>query len=124
MSNEIADQSDPTSISPFATAEHFAFVAARSPKAQEALKTLEGLYPSKSPADADVIVALGGDGFMLQTIHKFMAGGKPIYGMNRGSVGFMMNPFSAEFAAQSPHDCIRFAWRRISKVARGSSCKR
>jgi len=96
MSNEIADQSDPTSISTFATAEHFAFVAARSPKAQEALKTLEGLYPSKSPADADVIVALGGDGFMLQTIHKFMAGGKPTYGMNRGSVGFMMNPFSTD----------------------------
>jgi NAD+ kinase len=43
-----------------------------------------------------VIVALGGDGFMLQTIHRFMSHGKPIYGMNRGSVGFLMNPYSTE----------------------------
>ena len=96
MSNKSADQSDPKEPGSFATAEHVAFVAARSPQAQEALEALEGLYPSKPPADADVIVALGGDGFMLQTIHKFMAGGKPIYGMNRGSVGFLMNPFSTD----------------------------
>ena len=42
------------------------------------------------PGEADVVVALGGDGLMLRTLHKFM-GRKPIYGMNRGSVGFLMN---------------------------------
>ena len=73
-----------------------AFVAARTPAAEEARTELEALYPSKPPADADVIVALGGDGFMLQTIHRFITQGKPIYGMNRGSVGFMMNPYKAQ----------------------------
>lgn len=80
----------------FAEAEDIGFVAARTPAAQAALAELESLYPSKAPADADVIVALGGDGFMLQTIHRFMSHGKPIFGMNRGSVGFMMNPYTTE----------------------------
>jgi NAD+ kinase len=78
------------------SAEHIAFVAAETPSGQEARDELERLYPSKPPADADVIVALGGDGFMLQTIHRFMDHGKPIYGMNRGSVGFMMNPYKTD----------------------------
>ena len=50
-------------------------------------------YGDVRSADADVIVALGGDGLMLQTLHKFMESGKPIYGMNRGTVGFMMNEY-------------------------------
>jgi NAD+ kinase len=78
----------------FAEAEHIAIVAADTPSARAAQEELEERYPSKSPADADVIVALGGDGFMLQTIHDFIAHGKPVFGMNRGSVGFMMNPYS------------------------------
>jgi NAD+ kinase len=45
------------------------------------------------PEQADVIVALGGDGLMLQTLHDFMDQGKPIYGINRGSVGFLMNEY-------------------------------
>jgi NAD+ kinase len=80
----------------FAEAEHIAIVAAPTPNAQAALEALESIHNSKPPADADVIVALGGDGFMLQTIHRFMSHGKPIYGMNRGSVGFLMNPYSPE----------------------------
>jgi len=93
MSDESTDSSATTAHE---QAEHLAFVAARTPTAQAALESLEAIYPSKPPADADVIVALGGDGFMLQTIHRFIARGKPIYGMNRGSVGFLMNPFSTE----------------------------
>ncbi len=81
---------------PHSEAEYMAFVAAETPDAQAALRELEGLYPSKPPSDADVIVALGGDGFMLQTIHRFIDQGKPIYGMNRGSVGFMMNPYKTQ----------------------------
>ena len=80
----------------FAEAEYVAIVAAPTPSAQAALESLAAIYPSKPPADADVIVALGGDGFMLQTIHRFIGYGKPIFGMNRGSVGFMMNPYSAD----------------------------
>jgi NAD+ kinase len=88
--SEAAPASPPSSL---ANVENIAIVAARSGKALQAKEELTALYPVKPPADADVIVALGGDGFMLQTIHRFMATGKPIYGMNRGSVGFMMNPY-------------------------------
>ena len=57
-------------------------------------------YGNVDPRSADVIVALGGDGLMLQTLHKFMNSGKPIYGMHRGTVGFLMNEFSAEGLAE------------------------
>src|SRR5690606_358940 len=70
-----------------------AFVATDVPEAQEALKLLTERYGNAAPADADVIVALGGDGLMLQTLHKHMHRGIPIYGMNRGSVGFLMNEY-------------------------------
>ena len=81
---------------PHAQAEHIAIVAARTAAAQAAREALESLYPVKSPEDADVIVALGGDGFMLETIHRFLDTGIPIYGMNRGSVGFLMNPYASD----------------------------
>ncbi len=53
-------------------------------------------YDHVAPEQADVIVALGGDGFMLQTLHRFMDRGTPVYGMNRGSVGFLMNAYAEE----------------------------
>lgn len=71
-----------------------AFLASSAPEAQEAQSRLVGLYGDRRPEDADVIVALGGDGLMLQTLHRFMDAPKPIYGMNRGSVGFLMNDYS------------------------------
>ena len=64
--------------------------------AQAALKELAKRYNPVAPDQADVIVALGGDGFMLETLHKHMRRGVPIYGMHRGSVGFLMNGYSAE----------------------------
>jgi NAD+ kinase len=70
-----------------------AFVASPTPEAQEALKDLQDTYLAVEPEEADVVVALGGDGLMLQTLHRFMGTSKPIYGMNRGSVGFLMNEF-------------------------------
>ncbi|NQU56024.1 MAG: NAD kinase [Rhodospirillales bacterium] len=71
-----------------------AFTAARQPRAQEALKRLKAKYDHVPVAKADVIVALGGDGFMLRTLHRYMNQGVPIYGMNRGSVGFLLNNYS------------------------------
>jgi len=76
--------------------QHIAFVASQTPEAREAYGRLESRYGNADPAKADVIVALGGDGLMLQTLHKFMNSGKPIYGMHRGTVGFLMNEFSEE----------------------------
>jgi NAD+ kinase len=70
-----------------------AFVASPTPEAQAAEASLKAQYPNVNPDDADVVVALGGDGLMLSTLHRFLGTGKPIYGMNRGSVGFLMNEF-------------------------------
>jgi NAD+ kinase len=73
--------------------ERIAFVASYSPEAQQSRERLIARYGDAKPAEADVIVALGGDGLMLQTLHKFMTAGKPIYGMHRGTVGFLMNEY-------------------------------
>jgi NAD+ kinase len=70
------------------------FAASSAPEAQAALKELTKRY-GNAKADADVIVALGGDGLMLATVHKNHKRGVPIYGMNCGSVGFLMNEYSA-----------------------------
>jgi len=71
-----------------------AFVAADSEAASAGLARLCRLYPHVSPEQAEVIVALGGDGFMLETLHRFRELRVPIYGMNRGSVGFLMNIYN------------------------------
>ncbi len=70
-----------------------AFAAAEGAEAQEALARLEDAYDHVDPAEADVIIALGGDGFMLETLHGHIDHRAPIYGMHRGSVGFLMNNY-------------------------------
>jgi NAD+ kinase len=77
-----------------------AFVASSTPEARAACVELERKYGNAAPDKADVIVALGGDGLMLQTLHKFMKSGKPIYGMHRGTVGFLMNEFRLDGLAE------------------------
>ncbi len=74
--------------------ERIAFVASDVPEATSARDRLVARYGNVDPKDADAIVALGGDGLMLQTLHRFMSDRIPIYGMNRGSVGFLMNEFA------------------------------
>ena len=69
------------------------FVASEAPEAQAMLTKLRGRYGDAGADNGDVIVALGGDGFMLQTLHGFLKRGVPIYGLNLGSVGFLMNAF-------------------------------
>lgn len=71
-----------------------AFAASDAPVAQTARAVLVGRYGNAEEADADVIVALGGDGFMLQTLHRTQTLDVPVYGMNRGTVGFLMNTYS------------------------------
>jgi NAD+ kinase len=70
-----------------------AFTAADTAVARRALSRLARRYGTVEPDKAQVVVALGGDGHMLQTLHRFVATGIPIYGMNRGSVGFLMNDY-------------------------------
>ncbi|MEX3008833.1 NAD kinase [Hoeflea sp. TYP-13] len=72
------------------------FISSDADNARQAAKHLASLYGQASPEDADVIVALGGDGFMLQTLHDTMDSGKLLYGMNQGSVGFLLNEYREE----------------------------
>lgn len=76
--------------------QKLAFIASTAPDAQAALEELVRLYGNSRVEDADVIVALGGDGFMLQTLHETMHHDQRVYGMNRGSVGFLMNDYRSE----------------------------
>jgi NAD+ kinase len=71
-----------------------AFMASPAPVAQTARAALIGRYGNVEPEEADVIVALGGDGFMLQTLHATQKLPAPVYGMNRGTIGFLMNEYS------------------------------
>ena len=70
-----------------------AVVAAETDTAQQALEELCTRYPCVPPERAEIIIPLGGDGFMLETLHRFRSKGVPIFGMHRGSVGFLMNPY-------------------------------
>ena len=71
-----------------------AFAASDAPVAQTARAALVARYGNAPEKEADVIVALGGDGFMLHTLHRTQAIDKPVYGMNRGTVGFLMNEYT------------------------------
>ncbi len=72
------------------------FCASRVAVAQDALRALTDRYGQVAAEDSDIIVALGGDGFMLQTLNDVQSLGKPVYGMNRGTVGFLMNTYSED----------------------------
>ncbi len=87
----------------------FAFLASDAPQAQQAQAELSLRYGSAAPEEASVIVPLGGDGFMLETLHRYRERAVPFYGMHRGSVGFLMNGYSPDglpqrvAAAQAVH---------------------
>ncbi len=76
--------------------DRICFRASRSPAAQASLSAMEKRYGNVAAEDADVIVALGGDGFMLTTLHDTQELNVPVYGMHRGTVGFLMNDFSED----------------------------
>ncbi|MDE1158950.1 MAG: NAD kinase [Neorhizobium sp.] len=78
------------------TAGKLSFIASTAPEAQSALEELVRLYGNCPLAKADTVVALGGDGFMLQTLHDTMKTGQRVYGMNRGSIGFLMNDYRGD----------------------------
>jgi NAD+ kinase len=73
-----------------------AFTASARPEAQDALRRLRHAYGEAGEAEADIIVALGGDGHMLDTLRGRLKDRKPVYGMHRGTVGFLMNDYREE----------------------------
>ena len=107
-------------------AKRVAFVAAEGEAAQLALHELRRRYGTVEPQDADIIVPLGGDGFMLETVHRFVDSGLPIFGMHRGSVGFLMNSYRLDglterLAAAQPvvlHPLEMTAWQEDGRSHR------
>ena len=100
---------------PFVT--RLAFAASDRPEAQEARNALVARYGEASDDDAQVIVALGGDGFLLETLHENPKTGRPLYGMNRGSVGFLMNEYSEDALLERIYGAERAVIHPLSMVA-------
>ncbi len=84
------------------------FVSSNKPDAKKSLKKIKEKYNHVPPKNADIIVALGGDGTMLQSLHNFMHLKKPIYGMNRGHIGFLMNEFSEKGLVKRLEEAIPY----------------
>jgi NAD+ kinase len=82
------------------TQSRIRFTASKAPAAVEALAALTARYGQADARVADVIVALGGDGFMLQTLHSLTGRDLPVYGMNCGTIGFLMNAYAADALAE------------------------
>ncbi|MFV0367277.1 MAG: NAD kinase [Hyphomicrobiaceae bacterium] len=99
------------------TYEKIAFVASEVVEAHRALRRLAHRYGNVKPQDADAIVALGGDGLMLQTLHAYMNEQIPIYGMNRGSVGFLMNEYSEDDLIERLANAERTRIHPLSMIA-------
>ena len=78
------------------TAPRIAFLASPTDDAQSALAVMVERHGQCAPEDADVVCALGGDGFMLHTLHRHGTLGRPVFGMKLGTVGFLMNQFDPE----------------------------
>ena len=98
-----------------------AFFASPADDAQRALAELVARHGGHSPQDADVLVALGGDGFMLQTLHRYGALGRPVYGMKLGTVGFLMNHQAGEGLIERIHAAEPAVLRPLEMVAQTES---
>src|SRR3546814_11830335 len=99
-----------TSMEPPMTANpRIAFLASQTDDAQAALADLSRVHGQCAPEDADVLCPLGGDGFMLQTLHRHGGLGKPVYGMKLGGVGFLMKHDRADDAGSGLLDRIAAA---------------
>lgn len=97
--------------------EKLAFLASDADDAQIALDKLVSIYGNCDPSECTSIVALGGDGFMLQTQHEFMNSNIPIYGMNKGTVGFLMNEYKPDNLKQRISRALKSKIRPLSMKA-------
>ena len=98
----------------------FAFEASDTEEARAALARLRARYGTLPSEDAEVIVALGGDGFMLETLHRHLQRGVPIYGMNCGTIGFLMNAFEEDDLPARLARAEKVVLHPLSMVAHGA----
>lgn len=97
--------------------EKLAFLASDTKDAQEALEKLVSIYGNCDPQEASAVIALGGDGFMLQTQHAYMNSDLPIYGMNKGTVGFLMNEYKPDNLRQRISRALKSKIRPLAMTA-------
>ncbi len=95
----------------------FAFYAGRKPRAQKALEELKSTYGAVKPEVADVIIVLGGDGTMLHALHEYADYQAPLYGMNLGTLGFLLNAHVKEDLAKRVKNAKRFTIHPLSMQA-------
>lgn len=98
----------------------FAFVASPKPDAQDALKSMTAKYGNRDATEADVLIALGGDGFMLETLRRhttLVQRGLPVYGMNRGTIGFLMNPYEEDGLNERLSKAVKTTVRPLKMMA-------
>jgi NAD+ kinase len=94
-----------------------AFLSSPVDGARRSLETLAARHGQHAPEEADVLVALGGDGFMLQTLHRHGALGKPVYGMKHGGVGFLMNQHDEDALVERLHAAEPAVLRPLEMLA-------
>lgn len=94
-----------------------AFAASSTKEAQSALGDLTKRYGNASKTDCDVIVALGGDGYMLHTLHNYMNSGTPIYGMNKGTIGFLMNNYEEDGLPERLENAVKSKVSPLNMIA-------
>ncbi len=97
------------------------FISGEADSAKEAAARLAALYGQANPREADVIIALGGDGFMLQTLHDTMHTGQLIFGMNRGSVGFLLNEYREDGLRERIAAAVEHVIRPLEMITRTKS---
>ena len=97
------------------------FAASDTPAGQNALVELSDMYPSVPVDEADVVVALGGDGQMLRTLHHMLNRGTPVFGMNCGSVGFLLNEYRADELEERIADAQEVIVRPLAMKAHSES---
>jgi NAD+ kinase len=98
-------------------ASRFAFVSSDTADAKAALQSLSTRYGQAPIEDAEIVVALGGDGFLLQTLRDTMSTGKKVYGMNRGTIGFLMNEYRASGLAERVAAAVAETIRPLEMLA-------
>jgi NAD+ kinase len=105
------------------TAAKIHFVASNSDAAHAALVEMQARYGKCEAEDADVVVALGGDGFMLRTLHRLLPVNLPVYGMKIGNVGFLMNLYREDGLLERLRlaDCVGLNPLRMNAVTEGGN---
>lgn len=95
----------------------FAFYSSKKPRAQKALEELKGRYGSVDAEHADAIIVVGGDGTMLRALHYHVEHKAPLFGMNLGTLGYLLNRYDIEGLEQRITNAVRFTIHPLRMVA-------